>query len=152
MSQEIIINVTQHHATPEQVAAGVIDPIGSSKGTLQKLLTIDQPDFDNLDLFLATRAKAITIHLAHCDELWMGEELDELDEDNNYKVIRPTKALIGGFMPLMPHLANALKYHLNLDPVYAFTKRIVEEKDGVKKSIFHHEGFIPHFFKPLTLN
>ena len=41
MSDAIILNLTQHPATPEQVAAGVVDLIGDDLETLKFLLTFE---------------------------------------------------------------------------------------------------------------
>ena len=44
----------------------------------------------------------------------------------------------------MGALEQALKAR-GVEAVYAFTQRVVEEKEGVKTSVFRHEGFIPAY-------
>jgi hypothetical protein len=49
--------------------------------------------------------------------------------------------MIGGAPFLMPLLENELKER-GIIPVYAFSDRVVIEKDGVKTSMFQHKGWV----------
>lgn len=61
------------------------------------------------------------------------------------------KAMIGGFLPLMPHLEAVLLRH-DIIPVYSFSKReSIDEPQGdgsvIKRVVFNHIGFVevsPH--------
>ena len=110
-----IVNLTQHNASQEQIAEGVFDLQDSIE--LKALLTIEvlpTPD----DLF--HRACSI-VQLA-------------LDQDVEY-------AMIGGAPYLMSTLEAELK-NVGIQPLYAFTQRVVTEQDAVKTATFKHEGFV----------
>jgi len=116
----MIINLTQHKPTQEQIEAGVIEP-NEIKSNIQTLLTFD--------------------------EIPTKEEI----EDRAFRLARiayeegADKALIGGAPYLMSALENELK-KLKIQPLYAFSKRVVEEvttENGTEKKVFFkHEGFI----------
>jgi len=123
MSQ-IILNLTQHSATPEQIASGVRNP-GSEKDRQEivKLLTFDEPP---------------TIE----EMTDRAEGLAKMARDE-YRV---ASAMIGGAPFFMGVLETALKNH-GIAPVYAFSKReSVDQKleDGtvIKVSVFKHVGFV----------
>jgi hypothetical protein len=118
--QEIILNLTQHPATTEQVADGVIEP--SNKRAVQSALTFDEiPNANEIKAraeFLAGIAKEAKVK----------------------------KALIGGAPFFMSALERAL-IEAGITPVYAFSVRdSIEEPDGkggVKKTnVFKHVGFV----------
>lgn len=116
----MIINLTQHPATAEQIAAGVQDLPSAEK--LRTLLTFDQLP-SRTEIKSRAEALALMAEAAGADA-----------------------AMIGGAPFLMSKLEAEL---LNRDirPMYAFSKRIVKETknfDGTvtKVSTFAHEGFI----------
>jgi hypothetical protein len=124
----MILNLTQHKATPEQVFAGVVDLPEDQQATLHALLTFDE---------MPTQ---LMLHKT-------AQEIAELAAYNvNYKDGYVVRAMIGGAPYLMPHLEATLRLW-QIQPVYAFTKRTVFEStlpDGTvsKRSFFRHEGFI----------
>lgn len=125
----MILNLTQHTATPDQIAAGVVDLPEDRRRVLQKALTFeDLPSRSDLE----ERADCITgLVRDYCQK-------QRLVFDS---------AMIGGAPFFMPVLAEALK-SAGLPPVYAFSQRIVEEQEdgagGVRKvAVFRHVGFVP---------
>ena len=125
-----IINLTQHAATPEQVAAGVVDLSPEKRKELSQLLT-----FDNLPVKgeVEARAKALADFAAQA-----------LKELGLRRVGAP--AMIGGAPFLMVHLHLAL-IERRVHPMYAFSVRESVETtlpDGkvVKTAVFKHGGFV----------
>ena len=122
----MILNLTQHPATTEQIEAGVIDLPDSVRKELIKLLTFDQrPDREEIE----DRAEAIAL---------LADSL--LPEEGN------PAAMIGGAPYLMAPLEVALR-NQRIRPLYAFSRRESAEQvlpDGTvrKTSIFRHAGFI----------
>jgi len=120
-----ILNLTQHAPTPEQVAAGVVEP-EEGKKKIQRLLTFeDLPTAEEIQ----ERAEA----LARVAEVLTKEYGHD-------------SVMIGGAPYLMSALEKALKER-GIKPLYAFSKReVVEETlpDGsVKKTqVFKHQGFV----------
>jgi len=114
----MILNLTQHDATEEQLKAGVVEPTKEDKEWVKQLLTFDEIPSRN-------------------DLIRRAKELAEVARE----YIECDKAMIGGAPFLMPSLEYYLKKE-GVVPVYAFSKRIVEEKDGVKISKFVFEGFV----------
>jgi hypothetical protein len=127
----MIINLTQHEARPEQIAAGVYDLEGEHLARLRELLT-----FEDLPAprEIAARAKAIT---------------DLATASAGYPV--PALAMIGGAPFLMGALECALRLR-GIEPRYAFSKResveeIVRDAEhpfGIvrKTQVFRHLGFV----------
>lgn len=120
----MIINLTAHPATPEQVAAGVFDLQGEALEGLKVLLTFDAPPSKD-----ELRQRAIAI----C----------ALAED--YHAAVPA-AMIGGAPFFMGALETQLR-RLGIQPLYAFSTRVVEEQtlpDGSiqKLAVFRHLGFV----------
>ena len=112
-----VLNLTQHVASKAQKEAGVIDLPEAERTALQGLLTFDTiPSKGDL----AKTARAIAKVAAEHDV---------------------ETAMIGGAPFFMGHLERALEA-VEIQPVYAFSKRVAVETDGVKKSIFVHEGFV----------
>jgi hypothetical protein len=129
----MIINMTQHPATPEQVAAGVIDLPQEAKEAVQAALT-----FDTLPTSQEIEERASW--LAEFAATW-----DITQSDDGGAEIYPTAALIGGAPFLMSALESALKDRY-VTPLYAFSKRESVEKrqaDGsiIKTNVFRHIGF-----------
>lgn len=119
----ITLNLTQHAATPEQVAAGVVDLEGIEATALRRLLTFKHmPDREEV---LAAAEAIAAIAKAH------GAKT----------------AMIGGAPFLMGPLEIELKL-AGIAPLYAFSRReSVDETlpDGSvrKTAVFRHEGFVP---------
>jgi hypothetical protein len=107
----IIYNLTQHKATPAQVEAGVVD----LDADLASILT-----FKGIPSILDMNARALSL-------------FDILPEG-------ATHVMIGGAPFFMPVLERVLLWE-GLNVGYAFTKRISQESEGVKTSVFVHEGF-----------
>ncbi len=115
-----ILNLTQHDATPEQVAAGVIEP--GDKTELRKMITFDH--LPSQEHILAT-----------------ADLLAGLAERYEVGV-----AMIGGAPFFMGPLERALRAR-GITPLYAFSKREAidaPQADGsVKKTqVFRHVGFV----------
>lgn len=128
----MIINLTQHAATAEQVAVGVVDLPAEQREALIDALTFESiPDAGEI------RARAHDIAELACFNGLGGD-----DGDDPF----PSHAMIGGALWLMPPLAKELRLR-SIEPVFAFSVRETEEKvhpDGsVKKvAIFRHAGFV----------
>ena len=125
--QTEIINLTQHWITEEQREAGVENLPEDKMEKLKKLLTFDEvPTQDEL----IRRAEKI-------GDMLMGVEF--------WGRQTQMKAMIGGFQPFMPVLAQMLMRRFGIKSVYAFTKRVVvEDGNGNKTSTFKHVGFVDH--------
>lgn len=128
-----ILNLTQHLATPDQKAAGVVDLPELGRQQLQKLITFKTlPD----DTELSDRAHAVASLAAQYIELMTltdGEPVNTV--------------LIGGAPYFMVPLEIALS-HVGLFAVYAFSVRESVEThnpDGTvtKRNVFKHAGFVP---------
>ncbi len=129
----MIINLTQHPATPEQIAGGVVDMPASAREGMVEALTFGE---------LPSREE-ILARAAQLAELAVQNGLGPDDGDDPY----PVAAMIGGALWLMGPLAAELRLR-GIRPVFAFSVREVEEvmqPDGtVKKvSVFRHAGFVP---------
>lgn len=115
---ESIINLTQHTATAEQVAAGVVEP--DNKEGLREWLTFTElPTAEEIRY----RADSIADFCGSCKT-----------------------AMIGGAPYLMGALEAALR-KIGVKPVYAFSIRESVEKvmpDGTvqKTAVFRHAGFV----------
>jgi hypothetical protein len=123
----MILNLTQHPATAEQLAAGVVDLEGDALQELRTLLTFEQLPSG---VEIADRAVAVA----------RGAR-DRLPYDDT------ARAMIGGAPFFMAPLEKAL-LRQDIVPLYAFTQRVaVEEKqaDGTvrKTQVFRHEGWVP---------
>ena len=122
----MIINLTQHNATPEQLTAGVVDVPAELKADLSALLTFST---------LPTK-----------------EEIDEVAQKVAAMAVICTQgsdapaAMIGGAPFFMASLEVALR-HYGIKPLYSFSERVSEEKieaDGTvrKINLFKHKGFV----------
>lgn len=119
-----IINLTQHQATPDQVAAGVV--------------AVDKAE-DVARLQSALNFRTIPTPVKVYDA---ANEVVAVALNYDCK-----KAMIGGAPFLMTALAQALR-KVGIEPVYAFSERVVVEKvadDGqvTKTAVFKHVGFVP---------
>ena len=117
----MIINLTQHIATPEQIEAGVIDLQGEDLTQLKKLLNfVGMPT--NGDI--------------HDRAFDIARIADQSGAE---------AAMIGGAPYLMPHLQKALQAR-GIAVFYAFSERVSVERvvDGVvvKTNEFKHVGFV----------
>lgn len=109
----MIINLTQHKASAEQLAVGVID-VSSS---LTELLTFSNiPSMEDMQERAHALASIATI--SGCKS-----------------------AMIGGAPYFMSTLEKAL-LAAGVTPLYAFSVRSSVEVDGVKTSVFQHAGFV----------
>ncbi len=111
-----ILNLTQHKGSPEQIKAGLVEPPDEEKRVIQKLLTFDNPP--------------------NSHEIW-----ERARKIANMCPAKCVAAMIGGAPFLMSCLEVAL-INKQIRPLYAFTKRVVTEKAGVKTSVFKHVKFI----------
>jgi len=128
----MILNLTQHPATPEQIAAGVVDLQDDQLAGIKTLLTFEQ---------LPTRQEIeerafLIVRLAFANALGA-----DMDEDP-----MPSRAMIGGAPFLMSALESALLDEC-ITPIYAFSVRDSVEQtqpDGsVRKiNVFKHVGFV----------
>jgi len=114
-----ILNLTQHLATNEQVAAGVYEP--EHKDKVKKFLTFNEiPSKEEIK----ERARLLT-------GIAISEGADSV--------------MIGGAPYLMGALELELKSY-NIKPLYSFTKREVikvqKSDEVIKQSVFKHIGFI----------
>lgn len=115
-----ILNLTQHNATPDQLASGVVEP--TDKAAVQAALTFESlPSSDTLK----ARAETLAMFALH-----QGA----------------TSAMIGGAPFFMRPLEEAL-WEVGVRPLYAFSTREVEEQtqeDGSvrKVAVFRHQGFV----------
>lgn len=122
----MILNLTQHAATEDQVAAGVRDLTGEAKATLVDLLTCPEiPSREEVE--------------ARCADIAMLAVL-EYEE-------HPAQAMIGGAPWMMRALEDALIMQ-GVEPVYAFSVRESIDRrqpDGSvrKEAVFRHAGWIP---------
>ena len=125
-----ILNLTQHAATPEQIAAGVVDLTPAQRAVVSQWLTFETPP-SRLDI--QTRARLLA-QAADDDSSMIGE-------------VGPFEAaMIGGAPYLMGPLEEALR-DLCIVPLYAFSKRERVETIGsdgsvTKTSVFRHGGFV----------
>ena len=120
----MIYNLTQHPATPEQKAQGVVDLLEPDRRMLGNLLTFDEiPTQEEM----VNRARAILNLLA--DTAPGGQTV-----------------MIGG-APFFMSTLEAILVQAGHIPVYAFSKRVsveTQNPDGsvTKTNKFIHEGFV----------
>ncbi|MGQ9545946.1 MAG: hypothetical protein ACUVTR_02105 [Dehalococcoidia bacterium] len=131
----LVLNLTQHNATPEQIAQGVIEPPRALKGEIQAYLTftsLHEFTREHLVEYLTRRANGL-VDLA---KRWL-EQLPPQDTP---------ACMIGGAPYFMPILQRRLKEE-GFRVLFSFSDRVAEEKqnpDGsvVKTQVFKHLGFI----------
>jgi len=125
----MILNLTQHTATPEQLAQGVVDLPAELRAELSRLLTVDDLP---TQAGIADRCEAIA-GLIH-----------QTDAEN-----APSSVMIGGAPWMMGPLVAALKNAGVVQCLAAFSKReSVETADPAtgavrKNAVFRHVGFVP---------
>ena len=129
----MIINLTQHPASADQIAVGVVNLAGDELASLKDALTFGAlPD-----------AQEIRDRAEHVAELACMNGLGGDDGDDPFL----GKAMIGGALWLMAPLAEALRVR-SIEPLFAFSVRETEEQkqpDGSvrKVAVFRHSGFVP---------
>lgn len=129
-----ILNLTQHPATEEQIAAGVIDLSPDDRALLARALTFDEaPD----EATLVARAQSIALMAA-------GHSSGA------------RSVMIGGAPYFMRPLEQAL-WAENIRPLYAFSVREsiehVRPSGAVEKiAVFRHTGFVGMEFTELAAN
>ena len=127
----MILNLTQHHATPEEISAGVRELPEDKKEKIRSLLTFNEIPSNQE---IKERAEEIA------SEAWLIFE---------FAVTKERKALIGGAPFLMAGLELELLKR-GIQPVYAFSKRVsteIKTEKGIeKKSVFVFEGFVNSYF------
>ena len=102
-----IINLTQHNATPEQIAQGVVEPSPEVKARIQELLTFDEPPDPAEIIRRAEEFAALAYEIVTA----------EYDAET-------VTVMVGG----APFFVSALERELmcrGMDPVYAFSRRVV---------------------------
>lgn len=130
----MILNLTQHTATDEQRAAGVIDLPPEARECLVRLLTVDA---------LPTRQE-IDARCADIAEL--AASLASPDDREDGKAGLATHAMIGGAPWMMRALEDAL-LDQGIEPVYAFSVRESMDQpqpDGSVRKVatFRHAGWV----------
>lgn len=132
----MIINLTQHAASPEQLAAGVVDLPDQYADKLRELLTFGE-------MPLASEVWNRARDIADLVDRYCADEGINFDCDRAYW----PAVMIGGAPFLMGPLETVIQVDLNLEVLYAFSRReSVEEvqPDGstVKRAVFRHVGFV----------
>lgn len=134
----MIINMTQHTATPDQIADGVVDLPEQERAALADALTFGNlPSSDEI----LDRAEWIA-------ELAIHNGLGGDDGDDPH----PDQAMIGGAPWLMGPLCAELLQR-GITPVFAFSVRETQEAqqpDGSvrKLNVFRHAGFVSAVVAP----
>lgn len=128
----MIVNLTQHPASPEQIAAGVVDLPGAQRALLGQSLTVDALPTQQEIADRCANIGALAVH--------NGLSGDEGDDPH------PAQAMIGGAPWMMRALEDAL-LDAGVQPVYAFSVRESVEQtqpDGSvrKVAVFRHVGFV----------
>lgn len=129
----VILNLTQHAATPEQLAAGVVDLSERKLTELKSLLT-----FDSIPTAFELKARAEKIERLAvsflCEITPESELLDDVD----------LAVMIGGAPFFMATLESHLKERA-IRPLYAFSRRdsveVATPEGVVKQAVFRHLGF-----------
>jgi len=127
------LNLTQHAASADQIAAGVIDLDPEARAAVSALLTFDDcPSATDI----AGRAHDLAVIAAWSDQ--------RTDDDTD--AVLYDRVMIGGAPWLMAPLAAALKAE-GLEPVFAFSRREAVEQvqpDGTirKTAVFRHAGWV----------
>jgi len=118
----MIINLTQHMASKEQLALGVKDLNKENRDEVKSLLTfLDIPDSE----LVRSRAASLAAIAAQV----------VFEEGGN-------SAMIGGAPYLMGPLSESLKV-LGIQSLFAFSERVSQDgPDGEKVSVFKHRGWV----------
>ena len=137
--RSMILNLTQHAPTADQVAAGVVNLPEDLHNRLVQMLTFqDIPSPEEI------RGRAMDI--AELAAEWFNTAGRGPDH----------QVMIGGAPYLMGRLEHSL-YWWGINPLYAFSIReSIEENlpDGrvVKRNVFRHSGFVQGDFDPYDGN
>lgn len=128
----MIVNLTQHPATPEQIAQGVVDLPAYQRRLLIESLTVDTLPTRQEIADRCANIAALAVH--------NGSGGDDADDP------QPTAAMIGGAPWMMAELERAL-LDMGVPAVYAFSVRESVEQpqpDGSvrKVNVFRHVGFV----------
>ena len=132
----MILNLTQHVATQEQLEAGVIEPTPEFKKFVQAQIT-----FNTMPTREEIKERVVLLGNK------TSRYLRALNIENGVKPTpKGTKIMIGGAPYLMGPLESYLKA-VQLVPVYAYSERVSEEvvqDDGSvsKINVFKHLGFV----------
>lgn len=129
-----ILNLTQHTATPDQIAAGVVEPTPEAKKRIIELLT-----FETLPTPFQVRGRAYEIASVAAWEF-------VVPPTETTQGVRYTHAMIGDAPYLMYSLEFALRAR-DITPLYAFSVREsvdqVQPDGSVRKvAVFRHAGFV----------
>lgn len=125
----MILNLTQHPATPEQLTQGVVDLPADARAALVRYLTVDTlPTEAEID----SRARGIAtlVYATGADNA-------------------PTSVMVGGAPWMMRPLVTALHAEGVVQCLAAFSRReSVEHTDPTtgavtKTAVFRHAGFVP---------
>jgi hypothetical protein len=132
-----IMNLTQHRATPDQVAAGVFDLPEDERRHLMSLLTFsDLPSKDEIK----ERANEVAALAA-----LLADGADREERSHNDMGGFALHGMIGGAPFMMRALEDALKDQ-GIEPLYSFSIResVEETRDGsvIKQNVFRHIGFV----------
>jgi hypothetical protein len=128
-----IINMTQHHATPEQKAVGVVDLPEHMREEVSQVITFDE----------IPSPKEMTVRAQQVVAIFRRGQ-DAISQEGMIQV--GITAMIGGAPYFMASLERILMAD-GIEPVYAFSRRESEDQtqpDGsVKKvAVFRHAGFV----------
>ncbi len=129
-----VVNLTQHVALPDQIAAGVIDLGADARAELAALLTFDDcPEAADI--------------LARAQDIATLAAFANARTDDNTDEVLYDCAMIGGAPWLMRPLADALRAQ-GIEPVFAFSRREsvdAQQPDGTvrKTAVFRHAGWVP---------
>jgi hypothetical protein len=151
-----ILNLTQHSATPDQVAAGVVDLPEDRRAALSKALTVSEEELvicdDELfeDLMQGRVSRIIALIWQDIVQAKREQCADALQEENNFDFWHVSRqplfrAMVGGAPYLVERLNRRLREH-GVTPVYATSARKsveVTNPDGsvTKTQVFAHLGF-----------
>lgn len=129
----MILNLTQHAASVDQIAAGVLDLPADERAAVSALLTFEDCP-DTLDI--GNRAAALA-ELAAMSAAWAPHDGAPADAE----------VMIGGAPWLMAPLEAELRA-LHMQPVYAFSRResvdAIQPDGSVRKTaVFRHAGWVP---------
>lgn len=157
----MILNLTQHRATPEQIAEFVVDFPEDDRADLVRLLTLPAAELAANPhaalAFVEARVQMIMDelimpHLRHNAQAMLMEGGFVTSPVEAYNMLRPEVsakgigAMIGGAPYLMAPLERALKA-VGVQVCYALSDRVSIEQpqpDGsvTKTSVFKHVGFL----------
>jgi len=147
----MILNLTQHAATPEQLDQGLVDY--TNRESLKALLTIPERALTNFNWILEDILDNKVKNLVTIAETYQAEAVDTIPDDvrgmrrlNTIRDALRLRVLVGGAPILMERLIPALKRE-GCIPVHALSARVVEEvpqSDGTVKKVstFKHIRFM----------